>query len=72
MATYSTTMCSASASAPTTSELVAHCQVCGVQWQVSQGKADTKGCGFCGAPKEAIVVVSEAPGYGGAVVYDSD
>lgn len=46
--------------------LVAHCQVCGVQWQVkSPNRDDAKGCSFCGAGAKAITVVSEAPGYEG-------
>ena len=46
-------------------ELVAHCQVCGVQWVVqSPNRDDAKGCGFCDAPAKAITVVSEKPGYG--------
>lgn len=47
-------------------ELVAHCQVCGVQWEVkSPDRADAKGCSFCNAPARAITVVSEKAGYGG-------
>ena len=46
-------------------ELVAHCQVCGVQWSVkSPNREDAKGCEFCGAPARAITVVSEKAGYG--------
>jgi len=49
--------------------MVAHCQCCGVQWQVvDPNMGDAKGCTFCGAPEEAITVVSEAPGTGGAVI----
>jgi len=45
--------------------LVAHCQVCGVQWQVqSPDRADAQGCSFCNAPARAITVVSEKAGYG--------
>jgi len=36
-------------------ELVAHCQVCGVQWEVkSDDRTDAQGCGFCNAPANAI------------------
>ena len=50
-------------------ELVAHCQVCGVQWVVqSPDRADAKGCSFCDAPAKAITVVSEKAGYEGRVV----
>jgi len=53
----------------TPTEMVAHCQCCGVQWQVvDPNMGDAKGCTFCGAPEEAITVVSEAPGTGGAVI----
>jgi len=53
--------------APT--EMVARCAVCHTQWQVKDANmGDTKGCTFCGAPESAITVVSEAPGYGGAVI----
>jgi hypothetical protein len=46
-------------------ELVAHCQVCGVQWEVkSPNRDDAEGCSFCDAPKRAITVVSEKAGYG--------
>ena len=46
-------------------ELVAHCQVCGVQWEVkSDDRTDAQGCGFCNAPANAITVVSEKAGYG--------
>ncbi len=58
-----------SATAGTPTYLVAVCQVCGVQWQVrSESGADAKGCAFCGAPEEAITIVSEAPDSSGAVV----
>lgn len=53
----------------TPTEMVAHCQVCHTQWQVKDANlGDAKGCAFCGAPEKAITVVSEAPGYGGAVI----
>ena len=57
------------ATAPFVTEQVAHCQVCGVQWQVrSDSGADTKGCSFCDAPASAITIVSEAATYGGEIV----
>jgi len=69
MPTYSTWIHGPSASAPTVTDEVAICQVCGVQWQVRSGdRADAKGCSFCGAPADAITIVSEKPGYGGAIV----
>ena len=50
-------------------ELVAHCQVCGVQWVVqSPNRDDARGCSFCDAPKRAITVVSEKAGYDGRLV----
>ena len=46
-------------------ELVAHCQVCDVEWVVqSPNRDDAQGCSFCDAPKRAITVVSEKAGYG--------
>jgi len=49
--------------------MVAHCACCGGQWQVkSVNMDDAKGCPWCGAAEKAITVVSEAPGYGGAVI----
>ena len=69
MATYRTDICTAAASAPTVTDKVAYCQVCGVSWQVkSPTSADAKGCSFCGAPEEAITVVSEAADYAGYIV----
>lgn len=58
-----------SASAPAVTNKVAHCKLCGVQWQVrSQNGEDAKGCAFCGAPESAITIVSEAPDYSGAII----
>jgi len=63
-------MCSSAADAPYVTGKVAHCVVCGVQWQVrSDNNDDAKGCKFCGAPESAIVVTSEAATYGGAQYY---
>jgi hypothetical protein len=36
---------------------VAHCEVCGVQWQVrshADPPTDAQSCAFCGAPASAI------------------
>ena len=61
--------CYPAADAPPTTDLVAHCQVCGVQWAVQDSKrGDAKGCSFCDAPENAITIVSEAPDYGGLVI----
>ena len=50
-------------------DMVGKCAVCHGQWQIKDpGLGDAKGCAFCGAPEEAITVVSEAPGMGGAVI----
>lgn len=39
---------------------VAHCEVCGVQWEVkSPNNDDAKGCSFCGAPESAITIENE-------------
>lgn len=53
--------------APTVSNLVAHCNVCGVEWHVKATEPpydDAQGCALCDAPKEAITLVSEKPTYG--------
>ena len=58
-----------SATARAVTNKVAHCKVCGVQWQVrSEAGSDAKGCAFCGAPESAITIESEAPDSSGAVV----
>ena len=44
--------------APSVTEKVCHCQVCGVEW-ASRGDADQQGCSFCGAGAEAIIVENE-------------
>lgn len=68
MATYRTDICTAYANRPSVTNLYAHCQACNVEWQVrSPSRADAKGCPFCGAPEEAITVISEAPDYAGHV-----
>jgi len=64
MATYSTTMCTPADEAPEVTYQVAKCTVCHVSWQVqSPNGDDTKGCSFCGAPEDAITVISEALTY---------
>lgn len=71
MATYKTDICTSADNAPTVTNLVAHCQVCGTHWQVrSENRDDTKGCSLCDAPESAIVIASERPAYGGTVVYE--
>lgn len=58
-----------SATARKQTDRVAHCKVCGVQWQVrSESGEDARTCAFCGAPKSAITIESEAPSYGGAII----
>lgn len=69
MARCSERMCGAEDEAPAVTGRVAICQVCGTQWQVrSETDADVKGCSFCDAPAEAVMVVSEAPDYSGVLV----
>ena len=66
MANESTTMHGPADSAPSVSNIVAHCNVCGVTWAVG-GDFDTstRGCAFCDAPAEALTYTSEAAtGYG--------
>lgn len=47
---------------------VAHCKVCGCQWQVkSNRREDAKACAFCGAGEAAITIVSERPNARGAI-----
>jgi len=58
--------CFPAADAPSTTDQVCECSVCNWHW-ASRGD-DDKGCPACGAPASAIVVVSEAPDYGGQVV----
>lgn len=68
MATYATDIHGPDSTARTQTNKVAHCAVCGVQWQV-RGQADVKGCAFCGASKSAISIEYEGPNRGGAVRY---
>jgi len=50
-------------------EMVAHCQCCGVQWQVVDPNfGDARSCPWCGAGERAVTVVSEAPSDYGAVI----
>ena len=45
------------ASARKTTELYAECQVCHTQWQVwGDPPTNTKGCSFCDAPENAILI----------------
>lgn len=57
------------ATAPAVSNLVAHCQVCGTQWQVKESTANARGCSFCDAPASAIRLLSEAPRTSGLVTF---
>ena len=71
MTTYRTDVCAPAASAPRVTNKVCVCRVCGAQWQMrSENGDDAKGCSFCDAPAEAVVIVSEAPDFSGATVYD--
>ncbi len=64
MADYSTTTHGPAATAPSVTNLVAKCAVCGCQWQVrSPNRDDARACGFCGAPESAISIISERPDY---------
>ncbi len=54
--------------APSVTELVAKCQVCGVTWQVRGDPATVAGCNFCDAPAAAVRIISEAPTHGGGQV----
>jgi len=58
MTNYPTDVHGPASAARTPTYKVAHCQVCGVHWQV-RGDSDKKGCKFCGAPESAIVIESE-------------
>jgi len=67
---YPTDIHGPSSTARKQTDMVAKCNVCGCQWQMkSPNRDDVKGCSFCGAPKKAITVISEAPGYGGVIIY---
>jgi hypothetical protein len=55
-------------SAPSVTNQVAKCEVCGATWAVRGAVANEQGCAFCDAPESAIRLVSEAPGYDGRVV----
>lgn len=60
-------MCGPAATAETVSEKVAHCKVCGTQWQIQSlddEPADAQGCKFCDAPANAILIEHERPDYG--------
>lgn len=60
MTTYSTDTHGPAATAPTTTGLVAICDVCHVQWQVQgPNNEDAKSCDFCGAGGGAITIVNE-------------
>lgn len=60
MANEPTTVHGPDAGKPQVTGWVAHCKVCGTQWQVrSFDKADAQGCQFCGAGKSAIRLENE-------------
>jgi hypothetical protein len=60
MANENTRMLSPAASAPSVTDKVAKCAVCGVEWQVkSPNHDDAKGCSFCDAPESAITISYE-------------
>ncbi len=64
MAEYKTDICAPADQAPQTTGKYAKCAVCGVQWQIrSFSNADAQACTFCGAPREAISIISEKPDY---------
>jgi hypothetical protein len=72
MTSYPTDIHGPASSAPATTGLVAHCSVCGTQWQVqSEVKLDAKSCPFCGVTDDygAISITSEKPDFGNAVIY---
>lgn len=60
--------CHPASEAPSVTEKVARCAVCGVQWQVKARGTDTKGCAFCGAPARAIRVHDEGPDFSGGLL----
>jgi hypothetical protein len=47
-------------SAPSVSNIIAHCKVCGVEWAVSGDfNNNVRGCAFCDAPAEALSYTQE-------------
>ena len=63
MANESTTMHTPGNLAPTVSGKFAHCEVCGISWQILSTQApyaDALGCIFCYAGKDAITVHDES------------
>jgi len=59
-------MCGPSATAEEVSEKVGYCQVCHTQWQIKSlddDPADAKGCKFCDAPADAIIIQHERADY---------
>jgi hypothetical protein len=55
MSGAATTMHGPADRAPAVSNIVAHCNVCGVEWAVrGDFNNSARGCAFCDAPPEAI------------------
>ncbi len=55
----------------TQTEQVAHCNVCGTEWQIrsfATPPTDAQGCSFCGAGERAISISSERADFSGEVV----
>ena len=70
MANYPTDIHGPAASARSVTNKVAYCRVCEMEWQIQSAEMlDAKSCPFCGAPEAAIVIRSEAPEDGDAVIY---
>lgn len=68
MTDFSTDIHTPFSEAPFVTGLVAHCAVCGTQWQIrSANSDDAKGCNFCGASSLAITIENEEPLDYGAV-----
>lgn len=69
MSDASTTMHGPADSAPSVSNIVARCNVCGVTWAVC-GDFDTRarGCAFCDAPAEALTYMMEEQAGKGLIV----
>lgn len=60
MTTFNADIHSPAATAPTTTGRVAHCKVCGIEWQIqSEDDTDAKGCDFCGSDSSAITINNE-------------
>ena len=49
------------ATAPTTTDIVCHCKLCGSQW--AKRGPGPEACAFCGAPSNAVRERYEGPSY---------